>query len=206
MLAAMFFFPLNASAQDSAPAAGVDLAAGAKTAGEVCVACHGADGNSELSDNPRLAGQHAGYLVKQLNDFKVQEGEEEARRASAMMAGFAAMLSEEDIRNVAAHFAAQKLVPATAENRDLAEAGRDIYRAGIADKGVPACTGCHGPAGAGLPTIYPRLQGQFAEYTVRELEKFRSGERANSEEMKAIAERLLDREIEAVAQYIAGLR
>lgn len=193
------------SAADPAPAP-VDAKRGAQIAEQVCVACHSADGNSQLPENPKLAAQHAEYLVKQLNDFRTQEGSEQALRVNAIMAGFASMLSVEDIRNVAAHFAAQKLEPAVATDQALAETGRNIYRAGIAAKGVPACAGCHSPNGAGIPSQYPRLQGQFAEYAELQLTAFRSGERANSEQMRDIAERLSDPEIKAVAQYMAGLR
>ena len=195
-------------AQGAAPAkpAPVDAKRGAQIAQEVCAACHAADGNSLIPATPKLAAQHPEYLAKQLNDFKPAEGEQQAHRPSAIMAGFAAMLSPEDIRNVAAHFASQTLAPAAATDAALAEAGRTIYRVGIAAKGVPACAGCHSPNGAGIPSQYPRLQGQYAEYTEVQLTAFRSGERANSEQMRTIAERLSDREIKAVAQYMAGLR
>src|SRR5690606_16328569 len=121
-------------AQGTAPAQ-IDIKRGAQIAQEVCVACHAADGNSPTPANPKLAAQHADYLVKQLSDFKPAEGAEQPVRPSAIMAGFAAMLSPEDIRNVAAHFAAQKLEPAAATDQALAEAGRNIYRVGIAAKG-----------------------------------------------------------------------
>ncbi len=194
-----------------APAAGreparPDLERGAQVAREVCAACHGADGNSGTPANPKLAAQHAGYLVKQLGNFKVKAGAEKAERASAIMAGFAAMLSDADVRSVSAYFASQALKPAVAKNRDFVELGQRIYRGGIAAKGVPACAGCHGPAGAGIPVEYPRLQGQYAEYTETQLVAFRQGERANSAMMRSIAERLSDGEIKAVSDYIAGLR
>ncbi len=195
-------------AQGAAPAkpAPVDAKRGAQIAQEVCAACHGADGNSPTAANPKLAAQHPEYLAKQLADFKPAEGAQQAQRPSAIMAGFAAMLSAEDARNVAAHFGAQKLQPAAATDKALAETGQVIYRVGIAAKGVPACAGCHSPNGAGIPSQYPRLQGQFAEYAETQLTLFRSGERANSEQMRTIAERLSDREIKAVAQYMSGLR
>lgn len=207
-VAAILAFVPGVLAQGAEPAAPakVDLQRGAQIAQEVCVACHGTDGNSPLPENPRVAAQHPGYLAKQLNDFRQQEGAEQPLRPSLMMAGFAAMLSPEDILNVSAYFGSQTLQPAVATDQALAENGRDIYRVGIAAKGVPACAGCHSPTGAGIPSRYPRLQGQFAEYAAAELVKFRSGERANSAEMRTIAERLSDREIEAVAQYMAGLR
>src|SRR5690606_17451010 len=125
-----------------------DLAAGEQIASTVCAACHGADGNSPTAANPIVAGQHAEYLAKQLHDFKPGDGAEPAR-PSAIMTGFASSLSAEDIRNVAAYFAAQELKPVSATQKDLVELGRQIYRGGIAAKGVPACAACHGPTGAG---------------------------------------------------------
>ncbi len=186
--------------------AGPDLKRGAQVAQDVCSSCHGADGNSPTPANPKLAAQHADYLVKQLLNFKVKEGAKEAERANAIMAGFATMLSDADVRNVSAYFASKPLKPAAAKNKDLVELGQRIYRGGLAAKGVPACAGCHGPAGAGLPAQYPRLQGQFVEYTEAQLVAFRQGERRNSSVMTAVADRMSDREIKAVSDYIAGLR
>ncbi len=203
-------FVLAGSAFAQAPAgseaARPDLGRGAKVAQEVCAACHAADGNSPTPANPKLAAQHADYLARQLHDFKVKAGADKAERASAIMAGFAAMLSDADIRSVSAYFASQPLKPAVAKSRESVELGQTIYRGGIASKGVPACAGCHGPSGAGIPVQYPRLQGQYAEYTELQLVAFRQGERANSAMMSAIADRLSDREIKAVSDYIAGLR
>jgi cytochrome c553 len=185
----------------------IDLAAGQKIAGEVCAACHGADGNSTSPANPKLAGQHADYLVKQLHNFKAQPGAASAERQNAVMAGFAATLSEADISNVAAWFAAQKLKPSVARNKDAVELGQKIYRAGLAEKNIPACAGCHAPNGSGIPAQYPRLQGQYADYTEAQLVAMRQGgTRHNSVQMTTIATRLTDREIKAVADYIAGLR
>jgi len=189
-------------AQNSKP----DLEKGRQIAQQVCAACHGADGNSGSPANPKLAAQHADYLYKQLANFKVKEGAKQAERANAVMAGFAAMLSEADMRNVSAYYAAQTLKPSAAKNKELVELGQKIYRAGIADKNVPACAGCHSPNGAGLPAQYPRLQGQYAEYTEAQLVAFRQGERKNSAQMTAIAARMSDAEIKAVSDYIAGLR
>ena len=204
-------FVLVGSAFAQAPAAGgeparPDLKRGAQIAQDVCAACHAADGNSTTPVNPKLAAQHADYLAKQLSDFKVKAGAKEAERANAVMAGFAAMLSDADIRSVAAWFESQKLKPSAAKNKDMVELGQRIYRGGVASKGVPACAGCHGPSGAGIPAQYPRLQGQFAEYTEAQLVAFRQGERRNSTVMTAVADRLSDREIKAVSDYIAGLR
>jgi len=199
---AISLLPAVTTAQDKA---GPDLAAGEQIAATVCVACHGADGNSPTSANPIIAGQHAEYLTKQLHDFKPGEGGE-ATRPSALMSGFAAGLSDADIRNVSAYFAAQEMKPVTASEKDLVELGQQIYRGGIASKGVPACAACHGPTGAGLPVQYPLVHGQYAEYTAAELTKFRQGDRRNSAQMTDIASRMSDAEIRAVSDYIAGLR
>jgi len=189
-----------------APAQAANLAAGQAKAKEICAACHGADGNSTGPANPKLAGQHAEYLFKQLQNFKVKAGAKEAERANPVMAGFAAQLSEEDMRNVAAYFAAQPLKPAAAKNKDIVALGQQIYRGGIASKNVPACAGCHSPNGAGIPAQYPRVAGQFAEYTDAQLVAFRQGVRKNSAQMTTIAARLSDAEIRALSDYIAGLR
>jgi cbb3-type cytochrome c oxidase subunit III len=194
--------PLIAQAQTARP----DPKKGEQIAQQLCAACHGADGNSGSPANPKLAGQHADYLYKQLMDFRVKEGAKQAARANAIMAGFAAQLSQSDMRDVSAFYASQALKPSAAKNKDLVEAGKRIYRAGIPEKGVPSCAGCHGPAGAGMPAQYPRLNGQYAEYTEAQLVAFRQGDRKNSDQMTTIAERMSDREIKAVADYIAGLR
>jgi cytochrome c553 len=183
-----------------------DPVKGQKIAAQVCAACHGADGNASSPSNPKLAGQHAEYLVKQLSNFVPRPGASEAERANPVMAGFAAMLSESDRWHVASYFAAQALKPASAKSPDLAELGRTIYRAGIPEKHVPSCAGCHGPSGGGMPSQYPVLRGQWAEYTAAQLTQFRAGQRRNHAPMMAIAARLSDHEIKAVADYMAGLR
>ncbi len=183
-----------------------DLKRGEELAKTVCVACHGVDGNSQDPANPKIAGQHLDYLARQLANFKLKQGATEAERASPLMMGFASMLSEADARSVAAYYAAQPLKPAAARDKSLVELGQRIYRGGILSKGVPACAGCHGPSGAGIPSLYPRLHGQFAEYTEAQLVAFRQNARRNSAQMTAISERLSDREIKAVSDYIAGLR
>jgi cytochrome c553 len=184
----------------------VDLAKGQQIASQVCAACHGADGNSTAPANPKLASQHPEYLLKQLQNFRVQAPAKEPTRANPIMAGFAAQLSDEDMRNVAAYYAAQPLKPAAARDKDVVELGQRIYRGGIAAKNVPACAGCHSPNGAGIPAQYPRIGGQYADYTAAQLVAFRQGVRQNSEQMAAIAARLSDAEIKAVAEYIAGVR
>ncbi len=172
----------------------------------VCAACHGADGNALAPTFPKLAGQHYDYLVKQLNNFKVQPGAQAQERENGQMLGFASMLTDEQVRDVAAYFASQKLAPAAAANKDTFALGQKIYRAGIPAKGVAACAGCHGPTGAGIPGQYPHLAGQWPEYAEAQLIAFRQGVRKNNATMADVAGRLSDAEIKAVSDYVAGLR
>ncbi|MCX7140389.1 MAG: c-type cytochrome [Proteobacteria bacterium] len=174
---------------------------------QVCAACHAADGNSMIAANPKLAGQIPEYLHKQLVNFKAAGGKK-AERANPVMAGMVANLSPDDMRNLAVYFSAQTAKPGTAKSKDLVALGQKIYRGGIASKGVAACASCHGPNGAGMPSQYPRLSGQHAEYVETQLKGFRSGERANdpNNSMRTQAAKLSDREIQAVADYVAGLR
>lgn len=204
-IVASFAFALNASAAEDAKKP--DVAKGQAIASTVCAACHGSDGNSPTPANPKLAGQIPEYTYKQLNNFKAAPGKE-AERKNPIMAGMVANLSSEDMRNLAAYFGRQTQSPGFAKNKETIELGRKIWRAGIADRGVAACAGCHGPAGAGLPSQYPRLAGQYAEYTEAQMKAWRSGERANDPNrmMRSIAAKLTDREIAAVSDYIAGLR
>jgi cytochrome c553 len=184
-----------------------DPAKGKVIAETVCVACHGADGNSPTSANPNLAGQGKEYLYKQLVNFKAADGKPAARN-NAIMAGMVAALSDEDMRNLAAWFSSQKLKPAVAKDETKIALGQKIWRQGDFKKGVPACAGCHGPAGAGLPAQYPRLAGQYAEYTEAQLKAFRNDERSNDPEkmMRIVAAKMSDAEMKAVAEYAAGLR
>ena len=202
--AALSFAVLTASgafAAEPAPkAAKPDLAKGAAIYSQMCVACHAADGNSSTPANPKLAQQHPEYLVKQLQEFK------SGKRANAIMAGFAAGLSDDDMRNIAYWLADQEGKPGAATEKDLVTLGERIYRGGIADRQIAACAGCHSPNGAGIPAQYPRLAGQHAEYTSTQLKSFRSGERKNSAQMTGVAAYLTDKEITAVSDYIAGLR
>lgn len=200
--------PVSSLAQDkqAAKPAKPDIAAGQQIAAGVCAGCHAADGNSASPANPKLAAQHAAYLAKQLHNFKPQAEGKPPERNNAIMQGFASTLNDQQIRDVSAYFAAQKLKPAAAKNKELVELGQKIYRGGIAEKGVPACAGCHSPNGAGIPDQYPRLQGQYAEYTESQLVAFRAGTRANSAQMMTISARLSDKEMKAVSDYIAGLR
>lgn len=174
---------------------------------QVCAACHAADGNSSIPANPILAGQHPEYAYKQLVNFKPQGGKP-AERNNGVMAGMVANLSQEDMQNLAVYFAAQKAKPRAARDAALAKQGEAIYRGGVAGKGVPACAACHAPNGTGMPAQYPRLAGQYAEYTSSQLKAFRSGQRANdaAQMMRGVAAKMNDQEIAAVSEYIAGLR
>lgn len=186
-------------AGEAATQAKPDLAKGEASFAAVCAACHAPDGNSVIPVNPKLAQQHPAYLVKQLTEFKA------GKRVNAVMNGMAAPLSDADMTNISFWLASKKPTPGAAKEKDLVLLGERIYRGGIADRQIPACAGCHSPNGAGIPSQYPRLSGQHAEYTVAQLTGFRDGIRANSLQMTQVAAKLNDREIKAVADYIAGL-
>lgn len=192
------------SAEKAAPK--VDAAKGQLVASQICAACHNPDGNSAVAANPKLAGQHADYLYKQLTNFKA-DGGKPAERNNPIMGGMVAAITDQDMKNVAAFYASQTQKGEQAKNSAI-EAGQKLYRAGNAAKGLPACAACHGPAGAGIPAQYPRIGGQFAEYTETQLKAFRAGERANDPNrmMRAVADKMSDAEIKTVADYIAGLR
>lgn len=178
-----------------------DSAAG-KSKSAVCAGCHGADGNSANGVWPILAGQHASYLAKQLNNFK------SAERADAIMQGMAAALSEEDIQDIAAYYASQKSKPVTFD-KALVARGEGIYRGGITEISVAACMACHGPDGGGNgPAVYPSLKGQHTDYLALQLKKFRDGTRANDSYsiMRSLAARMSDEEIMAVAAYISAIQ
>lgn len=183
-----------------------DLAKGQKIVSQVCVACHGADGNSPTPANPKLAGQGADYIEKQLRNFKAAQGKK-PERENAIMAGMAATLFPDDIRNVAAYLSSQKPKGGVSQSRELVFAGQKLYRGGNAATGLPACAGCHGPNGAGVPAQYPRLAGQYAEYTLSQLKAFHDSRRSNDTNrmMRAIAAKMSDTEMRALSDYIAGL-
>ncbi|OGB53223.1 MAG: cytochrome C [Burkholderiales bacterium RIFOXYD12_FULL_59_19] len=187
-------------AAEAVVAAKPDLAKGETSFAGVCAACHAPDGNSLIPVNPKLAQQHPEYLIKQLSEFKA------GKRENAIMNGMAAALSDDDMKNIAYWLAAKKATPGAAKEKDLVLLGEKIYRGGIPDRQIPACAGCHSPNGAGIPAQYPRLSGQHADYAVVQLTGFRDGIRNNSLQMTQIAAKLNDREIKAVADYIAGLR
>jgi cytochrome c553 len=196
-IAALFAGPLLAQDADR----------GAQIASQACAACHGVDGNSTAPENPKIAGQLAEYLYKQLLDYKPQEGKKPARE-NPIMNSMVAPLSEADMKSVAAHYAGQALKPAAAADKDLVELGQKLWRGGNRETGVPACAGCHGPAGAGMPSQYPSLAGQFPEYLAAQLTAFRDGVRANDPNgmMRGAVARMTEREIRAVAEYASGLR
>jgi cytochrome c553 len=181
-------------------AAKPDLAKGEASFTAVCAACHAPDGNSVIPVNPKLAQQHPAYLVKQLQEFK------SGKRANPIMVGMATMLSDQDMQNVAFWLNSKTAKPGFAKDKELVALGERIYRGGIADRQIPACAGCHSPNGAGIPAQYPRLSGQHADYMVVQLTSFRDDVRKNSLQMTGVAAKLNDREIKAVADYIAGLR
>ena len=192
-----------AAAGPAAPTAGPgrpDLALGESRYTAVCAACHGADGNSAIAANPKLAQQHPEYLVKQLKEFK------SGKRPNAIMQAFAAQLTDADMVNISWWLAGRPLKPGFARDKELVSLGERIYRGGIADRQIAACAGCHSPNGAGIPAQYPRLSGQHADYTAAQLAAFREGKRPNSVQMMQISAKLNDREIRAVSDYIAGLR
>lgn len=192
--------PAPVMAAETAAPAKPDLARGQAVATQVCAACHTVDGTRGSPANPILQGQHPEYTTKQLTEFKA------GKRKNAVMQGMAAALTEADVKNVSAFYATKAAKPGFAKHKDLVALGERIYRAGIAEKAVPACAGCHSPSGGGIPAQYPRLSGQHSDYTEAQLDTFRSGARENSAQMAAIAAKMSDREIKAVSDYIAGLR
>ena len=195
--------PAFSQAAAAAPAAAVakpDLAKGEASYSTVCVACHAADGNSAIAANPKLAQQHPEYLSKQLHEFK------SGKRANAIMQGFASMLSDDDMKNISWWLASKPATEGFAKDKDLVALGERIYRGGIAERNIASCASCHSPNGAGIPSQYPRLSGQHADYTASQLQQFRGGVRLNSAQMTGVAAKLNDREIKAVSDYIAGLR
>jgi len=184
---------------NSAWAAG-DAAAG-KGKSTLCGTCHGADGNSPNPMWPSLAGQHAGYTEKQLHEFK------DGTRNDPQMSPMAMPLSDQDIKDLAAYYATQEAKPAYAKP-DLLELGEQLYRAGNAKTGLAACMACHGPAGAGNPAAnYPGLNGQHAEYTAAQLRAFKAEARDNdaNAQMRSVAGKMTNKEIQAVSNYIHGL-
>lgn len=199
-----FFSVSAANAQDSYKG---DPEAG-KAKNAICAACHGVDGNSALDINPKIAGQHANYLYKQLSEFKLasQTGGKEGRN-NAVMNGMAAALSEEDMKDLAAYFSSQDM-KAGETPEEYVLPGGSLYRGGDEERGITSCISCHGPRGNGMGLAgFPDISGQHASYTKSQLEQFRSGMRANDMNgmMRDIAKRLTDEDIEILSQYISGL-
>jgi cytochrome c553 len=193
VLSLALLLPMAAQAGD--PVRGQQLS-------QACAACHGADGNSVNPEWPKLAGQHADYTYKQLMDYK------SGRRENALMAGQVANLDEQDMRDLGAFYARQQMAPGTADE-SFAERGERIYRGGIPAAGVAACTACHGATGKGNPAaLFPMVAGQHAKYSSDQLRYFRSAQRANDNGrmMRNLASKMSDADIQAVSEYMAGLR
>jgi cytochrome c553 len=189
----------TAVAGESAPASKPDPAKGALLA-TPCQACHMADGSRGQPQFPILQGQQPEYIIKQLTEFKA------GKRVNPIMTGMAATVADGDMKDIAAFYSAKKAAPGTPPAKEIIALGQQIWRGGILARQVPACAGCHGPNGAGIPSQYPRVGGQHTEYAEAQLIAFRSGARANSAQMTAIAGKLNDREIKALADYVASLR
>jgi cytochrome c553 len=191
-----------------------DLAKAQQIVTQVCAACHGAEGVSAASANPHLAGQHAEYTTLQLDHYRP------GLRKNPVMAAMAATLSAEDAKALGAYFSDKKPKPGAAKDIALAEIGQKIYRGGNSQTGLPACAACHSPTGAGLPVQYPRLAGQYADYTYAQLQSFVKGDRGGEIKsadgkvledvqgriMATVAAKMSEREMKAVAEYISGLR
>ncbi|MEH6455085.1 MAG: c-type cytochrome [Cocleimonas sp.] len=169
-----------------------------------CAACHGADGNSSNPEWPKLAGQGESYLIKQLTEYR------NGKRKNAVMNGMAAAIkSDEDVMHLAAYYANSKAKPGQAKNKDIVAEGESIYRGGIVEAGVAACSACHGPTGSGNPTAkFPKVSGQHAKYSLTQLQYFKSGERNNDtgKMMRNMAKKMSTAQMEAVSEYMAGLR
>ncbi|SIP87797.1 cytochrome c [Aquipseudomonas alcaligenes] len=191
---------VSAAAQAANPLVGDAEAGKAKVA--VCGACHGADGNSAAPNFPKLAGQGEKYLLKQLHDVK------SGKRQIVEMTGMLTNLSDQDLADIAAYFASQKMSVGAADPA-LVERGEALFRGGKLAEGMPACTGCHSPNGAGLAAAgYPKLGGQHGQYVAKQLTDFREGNRTNDGDamtMRAIAAKLSNKDIQAVSSYIQGL-
>ncbi len=210
LLLALLVWPALAAAQAPAPAANAkaDLERGRQLATQVCAACHGADGNSAVPANPSIAGQHADYITVQLAHYKA------GIRVNPIMQGIAQGMSADDMRATALFYSQQQPKGLAARDASLAKLGQALWRGGDATSGIPACSGCHGPAGAGIPKNYPRVAGQYADYTYSQLKAFNAGQRGNDKDgkdangriMHTIARQMSDAQMKAVAEYAAGLR
>jgi len=204
----------EAVAQTPEPPAKPDMARAQQIVTQVCAACHGVEGVSAAPANPHLAAQQPEYIALQLDHFK------SGLRKNPVMMAMAANLTPDEAKGIGAYFAAKKPKPGAAKDKDLAELGQKIYRGGNSKTSLPACSSCHLPTGAGIPANYPRLAGQFADYTYAQLQGFVKGDRggeiktadgksiedAHGRVMAMVAAKMTDREMRAVAEYISGLR
>jgi cytochrome c553 len=207
LLAAVVSASYVAGALAQSPPAKPDLAKAQAIVKSVCVACHGMDGNSPTPINPNLAGMPAEYITLQLAHFKA------GIRVNPVMQGMSASLSPEDMRLLGLYFSGQKPKGLAAKDASLLKQGQRLYRGGDTAAGIPACAGCHAPDGVGMPKNYPRLAGQYSDYTYAQLKAFKAGERGadkdgkdvNGRIMAAIAAKLTDAQMKALAEYTSGL-
>ena len=190
----------GATAKAAAPTKAEQMARGQQIASTVCVACHGLDGASAVAANPNIGGMPEQYIAKQLAAFKSGE------RKNPIMQGMVANLTPEDMKSIGAYYFAQRpKTSAIARDATVAGKGQKIYRAGIAELKIPACAGCHGGAGAGIPAAYPRLAGQWPDYALAQLKAYANGDRKNAQ-MNAITARMRESDMLAVVEYMAGMR
>ncbi|MFN2335208.1 MAG: cytochrome c [Wenzhouxiangellaceae bacterium] len=180
-----------------------DAERGAELAG-VCAACHGQDGNSSVSNWPKIAGQHADYAARQSRLIREQ------KRDVPEMYPMVMNLSDQDLLDLAAHYGQFDVEPGVADE-ELVEHGKRLFQAGDMETGIPSCSGCHGPAGDGIPGAhYPKLRGQHADYTADRLQRYRAGEHNGEDDpyshiMIAVSRNLTDADIQALSSYIEGL-
>jgi cytochrome c553 len=206
MVVAAGVFAAGVAQAENAPAKG-DPAKAVTIVNQVCAGCHGADGNSTSPANPKLAGQSAEYITKQLHNFKdaLKDPNKDGVRKSAVMGGIVTKLTDQDMLNLGAFFSEKTMRPGAAK-LPIAE-GQKVFRGGDPATGVPACAACHGPTGAGIPVQFPRLGGQHAEYVLAQLKAFRNRDRQNDAGMmmRTITDRMTEQEMKDVANYVAGL-
>jgi len=192
---------------ETAPVKG-DAAKAQPIVNQVCASCHAADGNSAAPANPKLAGQPAEYITKQLKNFKdaAKEPNKDGARKSAVMGAMTATLTDQDMLNLGTYYSEKSIKSGSAKLPF--DAGKKVYQGGNSGTGVPACAACHGPSGAGIPSQFPRLGGQHADYILAQLKAFRSGDRVNDagKMMRTIASKMSDQEMLAVANYVSGLK
>lgn len=208
ILALLLLAGATVTAQAETAAAKGDATKAQTIANQVCAGCHAADGNSTAPANPKLAGQPAEYITKQLKNFKdaAKEPSKEGARKSSVMGAMTATLSDQDMLNLGVYYAEKTIKPSSAKLPY--DAGKKVYQGGNSGTGVPACAACHGPTGAGIPSQFPRLGGQHADYILAQLKAFRTGDRLNDagKMMRTIANKMTDQEMLAVANYVSGLK